>query len=716
MLASPQSTFLTPLRCGLFAVALTIVLSTILIIPILPSRVDLHTGAVAPSTIKSPLDVPAFQSPSLTRQQQRQAADAVSEVSVIDPDVFDAQMVRTNELLHWLQQVRDALLTGTQAPPAAGSPWSQLTSEALARVVGLNQTQWMLVQDETTRLLESAREERIASEQLSTAKAQLALRIAPSISRDERTVISDLLQVLVQPNLKVNAAATEQLRKAAMDAVDPVVVSVNKGETIVPDGQILTELHMEKLAAAGLLESRITWQQVVGTIIIAAVLSGMFGLYISVVKPESVISNRRLLLLALILIGVVLAAEIVLPGRPLWAIAFPLALGPMLVTSLLQLSLGLITTVFLAIITTYVADFSPDFITATAIAPHDTLEKLVLYLVTGSVAAIAVWRAQRVSQYFIAGGGAALLGLLVVTGFWLLTPNQELGLLSWKVIAAVGGGLLASALTVGLFVALGPIFDVTTRVQLHELAQPDHPLLKQLLQEAPGTYYHSVLVGNLAEQACEVIGANALLARVGAYYHDIGKTQNPGFFIENQQRGDNIHDRLDPLTSASVIVAHVRDGLRLATNYKLPHRLHDFISEHHGNRLALGFYNKATHTNPKVNPDLFRYPGPAPRSRETGVVMLADSVEAIARSATIQSPEALDSLVERVVTERMTEGQLNECDLTLRDIERIKAVFKSALRGIYHPRVQYPTPAAEEPAEPLRLPVEDQRRASGQNG
>ncbi len=716
MLASPQSTFLTPLRCGLFAVAVTIALSTILIIPILPSRVDLHTGAVAPSTIKSPLDVPAFQSPSLTRQQQRQAADAVSEVSVIDPDVFDAQMVRTNELLHWLQQVRDALLTGTQAPPAAGSPWSQLTSEALARVVGLNQTQWMLVQDETTRLLESTREERIASEQLSTAKAQLALRVAPSISRGEQTVISDLLQVLVQPNLKVNAAATEQLRKAAMDAVDPVVVSVNKGETIVPDGQILTELHMEKLAAAGLLESRITWQQVVGTIIIAAVLSGMVGLYISVVKPESVISNRRLLLLALILIGVVLAAEIVLPGRPLWAIAFPLALGPMLVTSLLQLSLGLITTVFLAVLTTYVADFSPDFITATAIAPHDTLEKLVLYLVTGSAAAIAVWRAQRVSQYFIAGGGAALLGLLVVTGFWLLTPNQELGLLSWKVIAAVGGGLLASALTVGLFVALGLIFDVTTRVQLHELAQPDHPLLKQLLQEAPGTYYHSVLVGNLAEQACEVIGANALLARVGAYYHDIGKTQNPGFFIENQQRGDNIHDRLDPLTSASVIVAHVRDGLRLATNYKLPHRLHDFISEHHGNRLALGFYNKATHTNPKVNPDLFRYPGPAPRSRETGVVMLADSVEAIARSATIQSPEALDSLVERVVTERMTEGQLNECDLTLRDIERIKAVFKSALRGIYHPRVQYPTPAAEEPAEPLRLPVEDQRRASGQNG
>ena len=458
-----------------------------------------------------------------------------------------------------------------------------------------------------------------------------------------------------------------------------------------------------------ILGLRVTWPQVAGSYLLAAVVSSVLGLYLFVVRPASLTSYRRFILLGLVIVGTVLIAKITLPGRPLWAVAFPLAAGSMLLTTLLELSLGLISTVFISLMVTYVADISPDFLVYLPSQPLDSVEKFVFYLVTGTSAALGVRRARRTSRYFMSGLGASFLGSLVVLTFWTLSFEHDWSILGWRLVAAMGGGLVAAALAVGLFVVLGLIFEVTTSVQLHELAQTDHPLLHRLLQEAPGTYYHSILVGNLAEQACEAIGADALLARIGAYYHDIGKIQNPGFFVENQRRGENVHDRLHPQTSANIIIAHVTDGLRLAQAYRLPLRIQGFIREHHGTRLATAFYNAATHLNPQVDPELFRYPGPTPRSKETAVVMLADSAEATARSAGEPSPEELDALIERVVQERVKEGQMNNCDLTFRDLETIKTVFKSALRGILHPRVQYPAPATESlphaPAEDTTSPL-----------
>ncbi|MEK7216288.1 MAG: HDIG domain-containing metalloprotein, partial [Chloroflexota bacterium] len=535
------------------------------------------------------------------------------------------------------------------------------------------------------------------------------VQLLRTLTTNETAVVSDLVHGLAVPNLVPDEAATDRLKKTAVESAPPVFLNLSRGETIVPDGQIITPLSLEKLGAAGMLNAAFEWERVVGTALLSTTLSGFIGLYLLVVQPSSLSNRRRLLLLGLVLVGTVMAAKFALPGRPVWAVAFPIAAAGMVLTGLLQLSVALVCNVFLAILVGYTADFVQGAPITASLGPLDTMEKLAFYLVTGSVAGIAVWRAQRISQYFFAGGISALAGLLVVAAFWLLTPQRELLDLALLTAADLGGGLLSAALALGLFVLLGQVFDITTRVQLHELAQADHPLLKQLLQEAPGTYYHSLLVGNLAEQACEAIGADALLARVGAYYHDVGKVQNPGFFIENQRQGENVHDRLDPLTSASVIIAHVADGLRMAQATRLPHRIHDFIREHHGNRLAIAFYNKATHLNARVNPDLFRYPGPAPQTRETAVVMLADSLEAISRSAGLQAPEELDGLVERVVAERTAEGQLSNCDLTLRDVEQIKGVFKSALRGIYHPRVQYPTPAAA-PAGMGVTPIEAARR------
>jgi putative nucleotidyltransferase with HDIG domain len=228
------------------------------------------------------------------------------------------------------------------------------------------------------------------------------------------------------------------------------------------------------------------------------------------------------------------------------------------------------------------------------------------------------------------------------------------------------------------------------------MSQLSQPLLLRLQDEAPSTFQHSVIVANLAEKGAHTIGADALLARVGCYYHDIGKLARPGFFIENQLGGANPHDALDPADSARIISDHVRDGLNLARNYKLPERVARFIPEHHGTRMVAYFYRRAAEENPEVDIDDFRYPGPRPQSRETAIAMLADSCEATVRSNPDHSSERIGEIVDDIFNERLSEGQLDESNLTLNNIRALAASFKSTLRAIYHPRVEYPAPTEAE--------------------
>jgi hypothetical protein len=229
-----------------------------------------------------------------------------------------------------------------------------------------------------------------------------------------------------------------------------------------------------------------------------------------------------------------------------------------------------------------------------------------------------------------------------------------------------------------------------------ELGQLSHPLLRQLQEQAPGTFHHSVIVGNLGERAADLTGADSLLVRVGAYFHDIGKIVKPGFYIENQMDGHNPHDRLDPLASAKMVSEHVRAGAKLTARYRLPARVRAFVPEHHGTRLVTYFYRKASVEDPNVDPERFRYPGPRPQSKETAIIMLADSVEAVVRASKDRSHERIDELVDAVINERVTEGQMEECDITLRDLKTIADSFKATLRGIYHPRIEYPAPTKAE--------------------
>jgi putative nucleotidyltransferase with HDIG domain len=276
------------------------------------------------------------------------------------------------------------------------------------------------------------------------------------------------------------------------------------------------------------------------------------------------------------------------------------------------------------------------------------------------------------------------------------------------VAVAVANGILSASLTlIGFFLA-GTLLGITTSLQLQELARPTQPLLRQLLLRAPGTYHHSLMVSNLAEQAAERVGADALLTRVGAYYHDVGKTVRPHFFVENQMDGINVQNRLDPRTSAQIIISHVKDGLDLAKKNGLPRDVRAFIPEHQGTGLIKYFYHQALEQadDPSlVDEDDFRYPGPKPQSRETAILMLADSCEAAVRAANPGSVEEIDKIVRRIVTEKLTNGELDECDLTTRDLDQIRSAFVEMLHGVFHPRVKYPEEVKEELASSGRPPL-----------
>jgi cyclic-di-AMP phosphodiesterase PgpH len=398
-------------------------------------------------------------------------------------------------------------------------------------------------------------------------------------------------------------------------------------------------------------------------------------------------------LTALAVVIAKLYMPLVLPDheRHFLAYALPLAAVPILLAAFVEGQLAIVVAGVVASLVTFVVVYLPDVSASMTSGPLDALRALGVYGFGGIVGALSVHKAERLNRYVLAGVLVAVVSMAVLCAVWFLDVDRRAWDIPWMGLASGVNGLLAATLSVGAFIMLGLVFGITTRVQLMELAQLNQPLLRRLQDEAPGTFHHSIIVGNLAERAADLIGADALLVRVGCYYHDVGKLRRPGYFIENQMDGNNPHDKIDARRSARIISRHVEDGLELARDHRVPRQVLDFIAQHHGTGQATYFFRKALEQDENVNPAQFSYPGPKPQSRETAIVMLADSAEATVRSSGKErSPAEIDARVDEVVAERMREGQLDESDLTLREIAIIADSFKATLRGVYHPRLEYP--------------------------
>ncbi|MBI4301591.1 MAG: HDIG domain-containing protein [Chloroflexi bacterium] len=685
-------------RCLAFAILLALALGLILIFPMLPRHSPLAEGMVSNQTLKSPRQA-TLVSQAMTQQKQEEAA-RLAEVWRIDPAIEQRQLEKAQGLNSLISQVRASSLSlaeKKQSLSQRGAP--SLSPQAMELALTLAPQEWQKASAESERLLQGALRQTILPSQLETAKKRLSENLDPNLSQDQALVATEIAQSLVIPNIVLDETATALAQEIARDRIVPVEVTLEKGESILRDGEVVTNIHMEQLRAVGLLNAPLQGRGMIGASLLVTIMSLILGLYLYRFQPKGVVGGHRLLILWTILVGVVLVAKLTIPGRELYYYLFPLATGPILIAVVWEIPLAIVTAAILSLLVSYIAGYSPALFTVAATTPLDSLERAGAYFAGSLAGLLIIGRGERLGRFLIAGAATSAVTFGLILAFWFTHPDGALSHLGWYALVSLGNGTLTASLAVGILALLGIVFGLATPLHLMELSQPEQPLLRRLLTEAPGTYHHSLIVGNLAEQAAHLIGADPLIVRVGSYYHDIGKLARPNFFAENQMTGVNPHDTLDPTTSAAIISAHVKDGLKLAKAHRLPARLRDFITEHHGTFPLTYFCHRAfdrAHVEASERGDSqeiypYAYPGPRPQSQETALVMLADATEAVVRSGQPFSPPQLEEMVDKVIADRIGAGQLDDCDLTLKDLDIIRNAFKDTLRGMSHTRIEYPS-------------------------
>ena len=553
--------------------------------------------------------------------------------------------------------------------------------ETIEGLITLPDEGWDRIQLETLAALDQAMRREIREGYIEEAREGVPPLVSLDLSEEEAAVTVALAQHFLVPNSFLDSVATAQAQAQARDAVTPVLRRFEVGEIVVREGVRVVPLALEALDQLGLQKLEVKWTDFAGVILLAIVVTLVLYVYLARFRPEVLWDGRQLLLLILLISFFVVGAGMMVPGGEVLCYLVPAPALAMLVVATLGPNVGVASAIFLGSIVGVVAEGS--------------LEMATYVTLGGLIATLTMERVERIGALFRAGLFAALMHVAIILIFRFPRDGAQLGALLLPVLTGAANGAVSASLALGSLFLIGPLFDITTTMRLVEISRPDHPLLQRLLREAPATYHHSLMVANLAEQAAERIGADPLLARVGAYYHDAGKIARPYFFTENQAEGVNPHDRLDPHTSAKIIIDHVNDGLVLARRYRLPRRVRAFIPEHHGTNRASFLYSKAVQLagdDALVDENDFRYAGPKPQSKETALVMLADGCEAAVRSARPATADEVAEIVGRIVSGRADDGQLSECALTLRDLEIVREVFTSSLKGVYHPRIKYPEP------------------------
>ncbi|NFG57155.1 HDIG domain-containing protein [Clostridium botulinum] len=500
---------------------------------------------------------------------------------------------------------------------------------------------------------------------------------------EELNIASPLKEILVNitksqinPNLFYDSEKTEEMQKEAQKSTSKVIIK--KNQIIIKEGEPVTAEQIAIINELGLLDNGIMGKYVYVYLSLALFLFVILFLqysYIYLNYKDIFFNAKRLILISLInILSLILARSI----GAVSAFLIPFAFGSMLLTLLLNYKISIIISIFNSVIMSALVEFDP--------------QVMLLVFINAILGAVMLKKMQQRNELIYATLYISVVSAILTlsTGVIISSNLKEIFMVS---LFSIIGGVLSGVFALGVLPFLEGTFNEVTTIKLLELSNPNNPLLKKLLMEAPGTYHHSMLVANLAEMAAEEVGANPVVARIGAYYHDVGKTERPYFFGENQIGRENPHDKISAKLSTHIIISHVKDGLRLAKEHNLPPIIQDIIAEHHGTTLVKYFYY--TMKNNAENPDDikekdYRYPGPIPSSKEAGIVMLADGIEAAVRSIKDPNKDKIEEMVNNIIKDKLNSNQLINCDLTLKDIEKIRLCFLNALNGIYHQRIEYP--------------------------
>ena len=516
------------------------------------------------------------------------------------------------------------------------------------------------------------------------------------------SVMQELLTHYVEPNLLIDEEATELLRMEARSNVAPQIRTFTTGQLVAKKGTVLDSESIEALQRTGVIDRSFNAYDIAAGLIFSLGLGALLGGYVYSLQPITRPWRRRLAMITITILGTLLAMRLALPallpddGQQALPYALPLSAVTISVAAIGAPRFAAIVAIGIGLFAGFIGATSSNLAGTEFLGTLDALKLAMVYIAGGLAGAIMSERTSNLSQFLLAGLTVGITTMLVLLGFWLLEEPRTTQTILWILLASTLNGIGSAIIALGIHILIPFMLRVTTRVQLMELTSMNHPLLRRLQEEAPGTYHHSTIVASIAERAADQIGADSLMVRVGAYYHDIGKLTQPEYFIENNiSRENSPHDELPAEESAAIIRGHVIGGIELARRYRLPDVIRDFIPQHHGTRLITYFYHKAAGEG-TLDQAPFRYPGPLPQLAEHAIVMLADSCEATVRANQPLSNEQIETIVEQIFTERISEGQLDECDLSMNQLRKVADSFKSSLQAVHHPRIEYPESRREE--------------------
>lgn len=682
--------FKVMLHTALIAVVAYLLLFGLLSAAITPQRYDIRIGMPADATIYANEDVVD----TVTTQQLRDAAAAQVDVSYksVDESV-------TTQVTDDLSALFEQLLALYDTREDAETLTIELSPDQLEALFSASRE---TLEALFNRALEYTHDTLVSSlpegqEEAMLSRLERDLR-AEGYDADLVGVAVAAVRDRIRPNMLIDVETTELNRQRARDEVEDVVCVT--GEVIVRQGAIVTPAQYAMLDALGKVDNDPT-NMILGSALLMLALVAAAGLYMYRYERDIARHPRTLLLLAILYVLVVGLALFFRIFNP-YFVPTATGLGLLLITLLVRPRLAVFSTMLLAVPVSLIAGSNDN-----GLFNAITFTVLLMAFLSGPVAVTVLRHRQQRTAALLAGVLVGVSNFISVIAVGMINGavSSDTAL---NGLCAAGSGLCAAILCIGVQPILEWIFNLTTSAKLLELSNPNQPLLRRMLLEAPGSYHHSIIVANLAETAASAIGANGLLARVGAYYHDVGKLKRPQYFKENQMTGDNPHDRTDPRVSAAILTAHTRDGYQMGLKARLPEPILDIIRQHHGDSPMVFFYDKAVKLyGDKVDISAFRYDGPRPRSREAAVVMLADTIEAAARALPNPDPEKIDALIRKLVRAKMADGQLDESELTFADLDRICRAFQSVLSGVFHERIEYPDIAIPPRTESESAPPEE---------
>ena len=657
---------------------------------------DISMGSLAPETIRAAKTVEDTEKTELERTNAENATvpvydfdqEIAQQKAALLTLLFDLTIEAQKELeeqegltqAEKLEVLKEKLKTVTDKQDSLS-----LTDDELRALLGASEGQLTDARDTLVRLTEEALSESIRKENLPSARTNIESLVRSS------TITNSLLSTAITLGRNsmvetetLNEEKTAIVKQQAQEAVEPT--KILQGQIIVLEGEIIDREKYRQLELLGLIDNQASLKPIGGVVIL--IFLQMVFLFVLFDRYKGSLREKSNHLLVTVI--VYLSAIIIMKLVSLISDNFDVVLGFIFPTAMATMLIRLLTNNRVATLVTLLIASSAGIIFQENYAAVLQMD-IALYILFGGFASLFFMGSmEKRSDILRASAVVTVINLLFIA-FYLLMTQSDYGLaeIMFYIGAGIVSGLLSGALTMGLLPFFESMFGILSTMRLIELSNPNHPLLKKILTETPGTYHHSVMVANLAETACEAIGADGLLARVGSYYHDVGKTRRPAFFIENQM-GINPHDTLQPESSADIIIAHTTDGAELLRKHKMPQEIIDIALQHHGTSLLKYFFHKAKEEAVQVKEGDFRYPGPKPQTREAAVISIADSVEAAVRSMKEPNAEKIQKLIQAIIQDRVQDDQFDECDISLKELKIIEDVLLETLNGIFHSRIEYP--------------------------